>query len=298
MNSVQPSTSLTCNKYSRFIFLLSLFTIKLFRKKITMKTIKLHLNYFIRGFHLVNDEIIIYLFIVLFILINLLISFFSAKIKVLSVFTLLLTFLKWSYIVSIPLFINKCIDKKRLDVGYIAKTTLEASKRLIIPGIIIFILLTVVGSFVIGWLVMSNGGNVAKVQTMMSSLYMTGFNSANNPAILLQSLPFIFLISLFTFQPIFFVMKKRGFFISFIDSLIFSVRNWQFIIFVTIFHFLGRLIFPIFYPSTLSGLNSFNLVQRMFFQIPTLITEYVGVIISASSVFYYLRLQKHPTTDI
>lgn len=248
-------------------------------------------EYLFPAFKITNQEIKIYIVMVIFSLVN----FSSGFVKIKGIYTLLfllLQFLAWAFSLSVPFFINRHLEKQKIEYDFMVKKTLNIAKRLIIPGIIFFIL-TMFLVFVMGGIFVATQGPNHKITAIEIQSY---FNSLSNQLISFQHQPLLYLIwipltlamSLFTFQSVFFTLKQRGFFISFIDSLRFSLKNMRFIYLVTIYSLaLGLVSFIYPYPSNIASFKDFNL--RLIFFLVSLLTQYFLLVKITTATLYFLN---------
>ena len=182
-------------------------------------------DYFRKGLSLVNKSWGIFLFgLILTLLASLPDLMGDSFIKgILQVIGFLILFVEFGFGFSLPVFLLARQEGKPVNFGDILSTSLQNTKRLILPLILIFIVFIILA--VISFLLVVQfvyGGNFNFMQNTTQ-----GFNPWN--------ILFAFLIGLFsftTFSPIYFSLEKNGLFRSVKRSIDLSLRNLDFIIII------------------------------------------------------------------
>lgn len=247
-------------------------------------------EYLLPAFKITNKEIKIYLVIVLFALIN----FSSGFFKTHGIFTLLFMlfqFLGWAYSLSVPIFFSRYLEEQKIEPDFMVKKTLGIIKRLIIPSIVLYILF-MFSIFVVFGVGIALRGTMQKITVPeMQSYYNLFYNQLINfhrqPLLYIILIPVTLVISLFTFQTMFFALRQRGFFRSFIDSFRFSLKNREFIIMITIYSFfIGLISFVSPYPANAAGFTDFNF--RLILFLISLVMQYFYLIRTGAATLYFL----------
>lgn len=258
-------------------------------------------EYFIPAFHFINKEKKIYLIIVFFILLNFLFTFFNSTNRLLSLLNIFPLFFSWAYSLSVPALFKQYFDKKELGFRFIASTLKENSKRLIVPGIVIYVLqiFTVIIIFIGGFFLYRNGIN-QKITTEEVGNFLTFFSTSlvilqKQPLFYFLSFPINFIISLFAFQAVFFAVEKRGYFISFLDSFKFSIKNLHIICLFTIINIILGLSILIT-PVSVNPSSFRDLYVQILLLVINIFRQYFGVVITAALTLYYLKLKSKKGT--
>jgi len=239
-------------------------------------------KYFFSAFKIANKENKIYIIIVAFSLINFSSGFFNTK-EPYSLLFSLLQFLAWAFSLSVPYFIIKHLEKQKIEYGFMVKKTLTTARRLIIPAILvtILVLFVIMGSIFVA----IQGQTAAEIQSYFKSLYTQLIDLPHQPIVFLVTIPFALVTSLFCFQPIFFTLKQKSFFISFIDSLKFSFQNMRFIYLVAFYSFFLSLFSSVYSFLSSASFNDFNF--RLVFFFIYLFTQYFFLIETIAATLYF-----------
>lgn len=229
-------------------------------------------NYFRKGFNLVNKSWRILLFgLILTSLKNIPVILSDSFVKgTLEAMGFLLIFVEFGFFYSLPVFLLARQEGKLVSFGDIFSTSLQNTKRLILPLIlifIVFIILGVLGLFLVIQFVY--GGNFDFMQNTAQ-----GFNLWN----LFYFVFFFGLFSFITFSPIYFSLEKNGLFRSFKKSINLSIKNLDFII---IIFMISSAIFLI---ST-QFLGDYQSIWQLF--LGNTIYQFEGLLFSATALILY-----------
>lgn len=252
-------------------------------------------EYLVTAFYAVNKEIKLYLIAVFFICLDFLIT--SLKFSPLS---LLVSLFSWAYTLSLPVFFQSLSENKKTENSFIFRKTMENSKRLIIPGIIIFVF----GGFLLMlafFVVLISLGVHSKISPAEMQQYLNLFlvklgNIRQQPLWYIIWLPLGFFWSLFYFQSVYFAIEQKGFFRSFIYSFKYAVKNLYFVLTIFLFMFLVGLISLILYPFPTSFAIFQDLHYRIITTLISLFGKYISLIQIAAVTFYYLHNNQNKTT--
>lgn len=230
-------------------------------------------DYFTKGLSLVNKSWGILLF-------GLILTSFVSSLPYLSgdsfikgtlqAIGFLLIFIEFGFSYSLPVFLLARQEGKSVNFGDILSTSLQNTKRLILPLILIFILFIILFIVVNFILVVQfiYGGNFNFMQNATQ-----GFNPWN--------LFFAFLIGLFsffTFSPIYFSLEKDGLFRSIKRSINLSIKNLDFIIIIFVISVV------IFLIST-QPLKDYQSFWQLFLK--GIIYQFEGLLFSAAALIFY-----------
>src|SRR3989344_783908 len=205
-------------------------------------------SYFLNGFSFLNKNIEIYFVLIVLILINTLLPVQDKSIIGLAFLlpSITLTVFQWGYNLSVPIFLVQKKSDKKLSYIYIRDTTVQTTKRLIVPALILAILFTLfIIIFIIVISAISNG-DVEKIKTINQQFQ----NWVQNP-IHLGLLPFSFIFALFSFFPIFFSLEKYGFIDSIKKSITFSFKNLRFVVLLLAINIVSGLVIRAIIPGPL-----------------------------------------------
>lgn len=176
---------------------------------------------------------------------------------------------------SIPIFLLRKQQNKSLDLQEMLSTTIQNTKRIILPAILLFILLVVllIASFVLVAIFL----HPTKEQVPQFFQSLGNLSKGWNPYFLIPPV----ILSFFTFAPFFFALEHKGFFASIKDSFILSFRHLPYLAIV-------MLVGMISYSATsfLPVTEFWGLLLRYA------ISLYVSLIITASTLFYYHKAVK------
>lgn len=187
----------------------------------------------------------------------------------LQVIGLLLIFVEFGFSFSLPAFLLSRQKGKSVNFGDIFSISLQNTKRLLLPLILIFIMFIILAAVV--FLLVAQfiyGGNFNSIQNTTQ-----GFNPWN-----LFSVFLIGLFSLVTFSPIYFSLEKDGLIRSIKRSISLSIKNLDFIIIIFVINAATFLI------ST-QLLKDYQSLWQLFLR--AIIYQFQGLLFSASALILY-----------
>lgn len=187
-------------------------------------------SYFVTGFYLLNKNIKLYLILITLIIINSIISIRPSSVIgiPLLLVSIAISFIQWGFKFSIPIIMVHAQSGKKLDYVYLREITLETTKKLIAPIIVLYLFFALFIIFGIVFIVASTHGDVSQMKTTIQQL--SDFNTIIMFRIFM--LPRNFLYALLFFTPIFFTLEKDNFITAVKKSIIFSLNNLRFIILI------------------------------------------------------------------
>jgi hypothetical protein len=224
--------------------------------------------YYINGFHLLNK----YLYLFLFSALLSLLSIFRNDIRVLfnnqinfliNILFILIIIIQYSFRVSFPLFVQMMQNKQKLNINDFSNILINNIKRSILPIFSLIFVFVFFSFFISISLSILFGKNILTYQNLSNKMPFFAFISN----ILLY--PFI------AFFSIFFSIKEKGYYRSFISSFKFSVKNFKFIL-------LGLII-----DSILFSVYVFNNNQIQIINIFIIFYTYISLSITTSSLLYF-----------
>lgn len=237
------------------------------------------LNYYLRGFTLTNKSLDVYLLAVVLASLTLLPSLLpdSAMSRILLLPSMLFAIIDLGFSLSIPIFLLYKQQNKSLNFQTIISTTIQNTKRIILPAILIFILLLIL--LVVSVVLTAIFLHPAKEQVTQFSRSWSQFSKGWNPIFLI--LPIIF--SLFTFTPFLFALERKGLLVSIKNSFMMSFRHLPYLSLVMV---IGAISYSItsFLPTGVWGLFIRNPIRL-----------YISLIATASTLFYYQKNIKDGT---
>lgn len=243
-------------------------------------------HYFIEGFSFLNKNIEIYLLLIVISLASTLLSIHSRSIfgLIFLFIGLFLTAFHWGYLTSVPVFFVQKKNGKKLSYKYILDVSLQVTKRLIVPILILGLLFFL---FIIGFLIVEQtvtNGNVEKMKAINQQL-QNMIRQPNYFVIFLSSLIFSF----FSFFSIFFSLEKYSFINSIKKSVTFSFKNLQFIILAFLITIVSGYVIRAVIPASLIG-TTVGITWFGFFYQGLML--YPSLVVTASALLYYQDYQK------
>ncbi len=234
------------------------------------------INYFQQALILVNKNLDIYLIGISLILINFLnqLSLPSSVQGVLSLLNLVLFFINLGFFLSIPVFLLWKRENK-FTYRVLFDTVLKNTRRIIVPGILFLVISTIIGII----LLITYAVTTVEPGTQVQPLDIekaTNFLSSWSPVIIIISVLFSIISSLFIFTPIYFSVEGNGFFKSIIKSLSFSSKHLDFI-----------------FAIILVGLGTSFILRLLPIQelwgllLSLVVSQYIGLIMIAAALLFY-----------
>lgn len=234
-------------------------------------------EYFIQGFTFLNKHLQIYLISILFAVATLFVSMLSGSSLnfIQPIALLIIIVFSLSYNLSVPIFYRDLQEKKNVPSDYIWEIIQKNLKRILIPLLILFFI-AILLVIIIGLLLFS------------LHIRINGYNAIFIRGLSLGSFIFSFVASLVTstliFTAIFFSIEKFGLLSSLKKSLIFSSKNFNFVVVVFFISFLFNII--------IASLGIFDKNMYIHAFIRSIISSYLYFGFVASSLFYYQQKQK------
>ena len=238
------------------------------------------MKYFLQAFIIVNKSLDLYLIGISLILFSLL-SQLNLPVgiqSILSFINIALMFILISFTLSIPVFL---LWKKENKFTYLTlkNTVIKNTKRIIIPGIIFFVLFTTAAMVLLiiyAVTTVGSGDQVQPTNVERDIASAVNFLTGWSPIMIIILVLFSIITSLFIFTPIYFSIEGKGLINSAIDSVSFSFKNLGFIFLVILISLLNGFILRLLPP------------QELWAQFLTLIlSEYVAFIMIASAFLFY-----------
>lgn len=181
----------------------------------------------------------------------------------------LLIFIEFGFSFSLPVFLLARQEGKSVSFGDVLSTSLQNTKRLILPLILIFIVLIILA--VLGFILVVQfiyGGNFNFMQNTTQ-----GFNLWN-----LLSVFLIGLFSFITFSSIYFSLEKNGLFRSIKRSIGLSIKNLDFIAIIFVISASTFLILILL-------LKDYQSFWQLFLR--SVIYQYEGLLFTAAALIFY-----------
>ena len=243
------------------------------------------LNYLSKGFSLANHSLDIYLISVSLLLINSLSlhnlpSPFGIILSILTTF--ILFFVYFGFNLSIPLFIQEKEKEKALNYHKVYKTVIENTKRIILPAILFLTLFFVAAVALLStyYLIANSQGTSDKQISSSIVEQLIGLLIGWNPVAIAFSLVSSIIFSFLTFTSIFFSIEDKGIFRSIAQSVVLSSKHLHYISIIILVNLITSLIFKLFPIEQTWG--------RMLI---SALSQYVNLIITASSLLYYRAVE-------
>lgn len=231
-------------------------------------------DYFSKGFSLANKSFDLLLIAVSFVLVgqfNLLVHNQVIN-NFLNFINFILMFFNFGFVLSIPLFLLWKQQNKPLNYTAIWATTLKNTKRSIIPIIFIIFLFLVILVITALILLATGPPTPEQIKALIDSLLHKW-----NPIFFILGI----ILSFFAFTSIYFSIEESGLLTSIKKSITFSFKNLTFIGILIVIYTL------IYSLSTFMSDSSNNWIYVIKF----IINEYLGLIITASVLYFYQSRQ-------
>lgn len=238
-----------------------------------------NLTFFSKGFFLTNRSLEIYLIGIVLSLIGVLVSLFKGSpvgtvLKIVSFISIFFTF---GFQMSVPLLLTLKQQTNHLAFNKAWSVILRNTKRMILPVILFGTLFMILlFSLLIWFIAMSHPTNSQAIVNVIKNIAEQMRNW--NPLFIVLGIPF----ALFAFTPIYFSVENKGFFASMKRSISFSFKHLNFIMLLVLF---GAINYTVI---TLIRIPVENPLGRVILSV---ITHYVGLILSASTLLFYQSSQ-------
>lgn len=235
------------------------------------------LGYYSAGFTLANKSLEIYL-ISLFILLPTSLNFLfpnSPYSAVLTLVSLLATIINIGFSLSIPVFLIQKQQNQPLTFQNIVSTTIQSTKRMILPALLIFILLVALLMLFVILLITFFHPTAGQVQQFFQS--WGNLSKGWQPIFLIQSI----IVSFLVFTSFLFSLESQGLFSSLKNSIIISIKNLPYLVGLII---LGIISYSL--TSFLPVTEFWGLFLRFA------VSLYIGLMITANTLFYYQDVVK------
>ncbi len=219
-------------------------------------------SYFKKGISLTNKSWILFLFGLTLALLTSLPNLTDKW--ALQIIGSLLLFVSFGFTFSLPIFLLNKQEDKLVDFGQIISTSLQNTKRLILPLILIGLIISITLLLLLISVIFVNQGNINFIHNM----------STWKLFIVLLSGP----SSFFTFAPIYFSLEKNGLLSSIKKSIVLGVKHLDFI----------AIIFVIS-ASTFLILDFLLKDYQSFWQLFTkiIVYQYEVILITSTSLIFY-----------
>lgn len=232
------------------------------------------LDYYLNGLTLTNRSLKIYLLTIALTSPTLLPSLLSNSplSEILSLLFVPFAIINLGFSLSIPVFLLYRQQNRSLDFQTIISTTIQNTKRIILPGILIFILfaLLLISSFIITAVLL----HPSKEQVTQFFQSLSQLNNGWHPAIFILSIIFSF----FVFTSLLFSLEHKGLLDSIKDSFMISFQHLRYLSLVII---TGMISYSI--TSFLPTEETWGLFAR------NAISLYITLAVTASTLFYYQK---------
>lgn len=228
-------------------------------------------QYFLKGFSFANQSFDIFI-ITLFFGSSIYLPDLSGNLQIDLLYGLLFLILM-GFNLSLPVFLIQKQQKQKLNYGEILKVIVNNTMRLLIPGIILFIILVllVITSFVLVGLFLQPSNS--QVTNFFKNIGQPG----PQPIFMLLIAPLTFL----AFTPFFFSLENKNLLISIKQSIQVSFKNLYFIGILMVINIIYYFLIS-FLPSDFWGSV-----------VTTVLAGYTTLFLTTSTLFYYqARVQK------
>lgn len=231
-------------------------------------------QYFLKGFSLTNQSLDIFFISVLLLLPSLFSNFMPHTIlgKILSALSIVLICITIGFNLSLPVFLVQKQQKKSLDYREIIKVVLKNTKRIMLPGIALFILLII---FLILSLILT--AIFIHPSREETTSFFQNIGEGWQPIFLIP----VVLISFLEFTSFFFSLEHNGLLNSIKKSVLVAFNNLYYMSIVILISAISYFI------------TGFIPIEPFWGQLArTLLGGYIGFALTASSLFYYQTVIK------
>mgnify|MGYP001566154337 CR=1 FL=1 len=231
------------------------------------------IQYLLKGFSLANRSLDILLIGFLLTITSTILGFLlsnTALEKAQSALSFIFLFIGISFTLSIPIFLLQKQQQKSLNYKELIGILVKNTKRIMLPGILLFILFTILLSLSLVIIAIALRPSENQV-----AAFFQNFGKDWQGWQLIFLIPII-LLSFLEFTPFFFSLENQGLWISIKNSIITAFRNLPYIGLVTLIMIITYSITSFISMGTTQG----QLIRN-------LIAQYVNLVIAASSLFYY-----------
>lgn len=232
------------------------------------------ITYFFNGFSLANRSLDIFLISILLSLFTLLSNYIQNSFlgNILQLLDFILFFISIGFMLSLPVFLIQKQQAKALDYGQIVKITLKNTKRLIIPGILLFILFTIFLVFLFALFAILLHPSKEQV-----TMFFQSIGKGWQPILLIP----IILMSFLEFTAFFFSLEQNSLLSSLKKSIVAALNNLHYISIIILISIISY------------TLTSFIPVETIWGQLLRMVLGgYIALVLTASSLFYYQAVIK------
>ena len=219
-------------------------------------------SYYFDGLALINKSLEVYLIALVLSLLSF-ISFYITSI------------ISIGFSLSVPVFLLQRQQNKPLALQHILSTTINNTKRIILPLILTFILLIVL--LIVSFVLIAIFLPLIKEQILQFFQSWDRLSKGWHPIFLISSI----LFSFFVFTPFFFSLEYKGLLVSIKKSIALSFRNLSYIASVIL---VGVISYSV--TSLLPITEIWGLLLK------TAIALYLSLVVTASTLFYYQKVIK------
>lgn len=232
------------------------------------------INYFLNGFSLTNQSLELFLISLSLFLPSLLRNFIPNLEKVLSPLSFILLFINIGFMLSLPVFLEQKQQKKASDYRNIVKITFKNTKRIILPGVLLFFIFVIL--LILSFILLAVFLHPSRDEV---TTFFQNIGKGWQPIFLVP----IVLMYFFEFTSFFFSLEHNGL----LDSMKKSI--------VTAFSNLGYISIIIIIGVTSYSTTSFIPIQTFWGQVIRIVLGgYIALWLTASSLFYYQGVIKRP----
>lgn len=243
-----------------------------------MKHWILLLNYFSQGFTLANKSFEVYLVTLILIVMSSINAFIPKPPwpeAISTVYFIISTLLYFGFSLSTPVFLREKQHGKALNFRTVFLTTLQNTKRILLPGIVLFIIMIALGIFSMFIIYTSNNK-----EQIIQSLRSIGTLNGRDPISLIS----FALTSFFVFTSFFFSLDNKNLLISIKNSIVTSFKHLSYILIIAVISIISTILVS-FIP----------LDKPWLIFLKDSISSYIGFIIIASTLSYYQKVIKKET---
>lgn len=234
---------------------------------------KLITNYFLKGFALSKRSLDLLIISLLLSLAGLLSNYTQSSFIIVPL-SLISSFISVGFMLSLPIFLVQKQEVKSLNYRNMVKVTLKNTKRIILPGILLFILLGI--SLMLSFAVAAIFLHINTESEI--NAFTQNVGKVWHPISLLT----ILMISFFEFTSFFFSLEGNGLLSSLRKSIIAGFNNLRYVSIVILISIIS------------STITSFIPIETFWGRLLTMVLGgYVVFVVNASSLYYYqTRIKK------
>src|SRR3989344_1311362 len=230
------------------------------------------LKYFFEGFALANRNLEIYFLGLIIVILPPLLSAILPNLPILNALSPVFYLISFGFSLSIPKFLIQKHHNYSLSLKNIFSTTMQSTKRIILPSILLFIIATILLMVIFALVVIFLRPTPEQI-----AQFFRDFNYSN-----IRWHPFFLIlvpvISFFVFTPILFSLEHKGLITSLLNSISTSFSHLPYLSIVIAIDFISY-----------AGTSFFPIYEVWGSSAEYIISSYIGLVVISSTLLYYQK---------